>query len=163
MTTFHAQPVNSFTEGFYFDIFEEFQEKAANIQFTETFEIQFIDGETIDACFFNALSINVENLENFLDACETWHEEAKIRVIICVNECGYQFNVKTDTPEQFDLDLYHLDSLEELARHFVEEGLFGEIPEHLRFYIDYEAIARDLSADYTETIICGRHLVYRSS
>jgi len=39
--------------------------------------------------------------------------------------------------------------------------LFGDIPERLQFYIDYDAIARDLSADYSETVIAGDALIYR--
>ncbi|MFV0552106.1 MAG: antirestriction protein ArdA [Anaerorhabdus sp.] len=48
-----------------------------------------------------------------------------------------------------------------LAMRFVDDGLFGEIPEELRFYIDYEAIARDLAVDYSETEIAGTRLIYR--
>ncbi len=53
---------------------------------------------------------------------------------------------------------YSNTTLEDLAYEFVEEGLFGDIPESIRNYIDYEAIARDLGYDgYTETengVIC---------
>lgn len=42
-------------------------------------------------------------------------------------------------------DVYEL-----LAEDLVEEGCFGEIPVHLANYIDYSAIGRDLSVDYTE-------------
>ncbi|MDQ0421950.1 antirestriction protein [Peteryoungia aggregata LMG 23059] len=48
-----------------------------------------------------------------------------------------------------------------LAERFVDDGLFGEIPDHLAHYIDYDAIARDLSMDYTETEIAGERLIYR--
>ena len=51
--------------------------------------------------------------------------------------------------------------LRELAEHFVDEGLFGEIPEHLAAYIDYDAIARDLDMDYAEAEIAGMRLIYR--
>ena len=37
----------------------------------------------------------------------------------------------------------------DLAEHMVEEGLFGEIPESIACYIDYEKIGRDLKMDYT--------------
>ncbi|WP_299297215.1 hypothetical protein [uncultured Tateyamaria sp.] len=37
--------------------------------------------------------------------------------------------------------------MRELTEDFVEQGLFGDIPEPLHFYIDYDAIARDLSVD----------------
>ena len=44
-----------------------------------------------------------------------------------------------------------VNSFEELAEIFVDDGLFGEISENLKNYIDYEAIGRDLSYDYTKT------------
>lgn len=44
------------------------------------------------------------------------------------------------------------ETLEDLAAEMVEEGSFGDIPESLRNYIDYEAIARDLGFEgYCET------------
>ena len=46
-----------------------------------------------------------------------------------------------------DTDLYYVSTYKELAEEFVDEGLFGEIPEHLISYIDYESIGRDLSYD----------------
>ncbi len=48
-----------------------------------------------------------------------------------------------------------------LAEQFVEEGLFGDIPKRLQFYIDYDAIARDLAVDYSETVIAGSRIIYR--
>lgn len=44
-----------------------------------------------------------------------------------------------------------IDSFSELAEMFVNKGCYGTIPEHLQNYIDYEAIGRDLSFDYTQT------------
>lgn len=38
-------------------------------------------------------------------------------------------------------------SYADLASHMVEEGLFGEIPEHLSRYIDIDAIGRDLDCE----------------
>ena len=45
----------------------------------------------------------------------------------------------------------------------MEDGLFGDIPERLAGYIDYDAIARDLAMDYGETTIAGTSLIYRSA
>ncbi|MEM7677008.1 MAG: antirestriction protein ArdA [Myxococcota bacterium] len=85
----------------------------------------------------------------------------KRTVILAVGDCGYVFDWQSGCPEDFDLDIYEMDSLRELAEHFVEEGLFGEIPKRLQFYLDYDAIARDLAADYAETEIAGTRLAYR--
>lgn len=47
-------------------------------------------------------------------------------------------------------DLYENMNLKELAEQFIEEGLFGNIPDSIKNYLDYDAIARDLAFDYTE-------------
>jgi antirestriction protein len=33
----------------------------------------------------------------------------------------------------------------------------------LQYYLDYDAIARDLGADYSEIRIAGKNLIYRCS
>lgn len=46
----------------------------------------------------------------------------------------------------------YCETLEDLAADLVENGCFGDIPDSIINYIDYEAIARDLSFEgYTET------------
>ena len=123
---------------------------------------RFIDGEAIDCALAEALGLHQSNLAAFLDAVEDWDEDRKHAVIIAAGECGYSFDIATDDPDGFDLDIYHgARTLRELAEQFVEEGLFGDIPERLQFYIDYDAIARDLAMDYAEASIAGERLVYR--
>ena len=51
--------------------------------------------------------------------------------------------------------------MRELAEQFVDEGLYGEIPANVSFYLDYDKMARDLSVDYTETRIGGENIIYR--
>ena len=82
--------------------------------------------------------------------------------IIAVGEVGYNFDPATVSPDDFDVDIYHVEIMEELAKQFADEGLFGDIPEHLANYIDMGAIARDLAVDYTETQIAGELLIYRA-
>jgi len=54
MTTFYAQPYDISAIGFYFESYEDYQEKVKKAintygQVVEEFEIQFIDGEEIDS------------------------------------------------------------------------------------------------------------------
>jgi Antirestriction protein (ArdA). len=42
------------------------------------------------------------------------------------------------------------DTFELLAIQFIDDGLYGEIPKSLEFYLDYEKMARDLRMDYSE-------------
>ena len=44
---------------------------------------------------------------------------------------------------------------------FIGAIQFGAIPENIRFYLDYNAIARDLGMDYTEIRLNGTDYIYR--
>ncbi len=163
MTQLYAQPYDLSACGFYFESADEFNAESRRLRNdhgepVEEFEIQFIDGEDIDAALAKAWYLSQASFAAFLDAAESWSDDDKIRYIVAVDECGYSHEQAADDP---DIDLYELNSLRELSVHFVEEGLFGEIPESLQFYLDYDAIARDLSADYSETNIAGINLIYR--
>ncbi|MEM6942234.1 MAG: antirestriction protein ArdA [Pseudomonadota bacterium] len=165
-TVLYAQPYDLSAIGFFFESAEDYTAKAkalrnAHGQVVEEFEIQFIDGEAIDATLALALGIYIPQLAAFFEATETWDEDQKLRAIIAVGECGYDFDWATADPDALDVDIYEGLPLRELAERFVEEGLFGQIPERLAFYLDFDAIARDLAVDYTETEIAGRVIVYR--
>jgi len=165
MTRLYAQPYDISATGFYFETREEYEQKAAR-NFNqmgspvEEDELQFIDGEEIDCKLFEALGVNQATFGKYLEACDEWHEDEKRRVTIAVGECGYRFDLGNDMPGDLDVDIYEVDSLRELAEQFVDEGLFGEIPAAIANYLDYDAIARDLSFDFSETTIAGTRLVY---
>ena len=76
-------------------------------------------------------------------------EDDIIKAVFLVNEHGYAF--KDAICKVGDVDYYPGMTLKDLAEEFVNEGLFGEIPEKIQGYLDYDAIARDLGFDYTET------------
>lgn len=48
-----------------------------------------------------------------------------------------------------------------LFKDWAKEQGYGDIPESLQFYIDYDAIARDLAVEYSETVIAGSRVIYR--
>ncbi|APG63125.1 antirestriction protein ArdA [Sphingorhabdus lutea] len=164
MTTFFAQPYSIDATGFYFETSYEFQEssRANRDRYgnqVEEYEIQFIDGERIDAHLAEAHGLYQSNISEFIDFVDIASDEEKIRFIIAVRECGYDASCNIG---EIDIDIYEMDTLKELAEQFVDEGLFGEIPTNLRNYLDYDAIAYDLGMDYSETSIAGTNYVYRS-
>lgn len=163
MTTLFAQPYDFTANGFYFHSLDEYVTKSFSLNgpLIEEYEIQFIDGIGIDCQLFEALSINQSNIEAYFNATETWDEDKKLKAIIAIGEVGYQFNLDKDSPDDFDVDLYKLDSMRELAEQFVDEGLYGTIPESIQSYLDYDAIARDLSMDYAQITIDGTRYIYR--
>lgn len=75
------------------------------------------------------------------------------RELTAILEAGY-YDLE-DALTTFDNKCYafYADmTLADVAEELVSEGMFGEIPEPIMFYIDYEAIARDLGfSGYTET------------
>lgn len=165
-TVLFAQPYDISATGFYFASVEGYEKQSTRLlnsfgQPVEEFEIQFIDGDDLDAELFKAVGIHQGDIGAFLDVCNYWNTDQKRKVIIAVGECGYSFDLKTGDPDELDVDLYEMNSLRELAEHFVDEGLFGEIPESIKNHLDYDSIARDLGMDYTQTVIGGTSLIYR--
>ena len=164
-TILYAQPYDISAEGFYFRDAEEYTTNAAALrnsygQHVEEFEIQFIDGDALTFELTRAVGINQANFSHVLKCAEEWDEHETIAVIIAVGECGYDFRDST-APDDFEVDIYRVDSMRDLAEQFVDDGLFGDIPEHLANYIDFDAIARDLACDYSEAVIGGERLIYR--
>lgn len=164
-TVLYAQPYDISAQGFHFEGSEEYQAKAASLvndhgQPVEEFEIQFIDGEEIDAELTRALVLRQGEIAAFFEKIKEWDDHQKRAAIIAAEECGQPFDWAGD-PDDLDIDIYEMESLQELAEQFVENGLFGDIPEQLRFYIDHDAIARNLGLDYAQTTVAGVRLVYR--
>ena len=162
--TLFAQPYDITATGFYFTTTEEFDEHASKLtndygERVEEFEIQFIDGDDIDVALAKAIDLTQCSFAAFLECAERWEDWEKINVVIAVSECGCEFD-PDDSPDSLDIDIYAAESLRELAEQFVDDGLYGDIPESLQFYIDYDAIARDLAVEYSETTIAGGRYVY---
>lgn len=168
MPQLHAQPYDITANGFYFESLEEYAAKESSNRNdygdpVEEYEIQFIDGDHIDCDLAKAWGINQANIGSYFSACESWDDHEKIVFIVAVCEAGYSFYPDSVSPSDFDVEIYQVDSMKELAQQFVDEGLLGDIPEHLANYIDMDAIAYDLTHDYTETEVAGERLIYRSA
>lgn len=166
MTQLHAQPYDLTATGFYFETAEEFDRKAKTNrndfgQVVEEYEIQFIDGEALDCALAQAVGLTQCNIGQFFDVVDRWGDDDKLRFILAVGECGYDFDLSRDDPNELDVDIYHLCSMRELAVQFVDEGIMGDMPESMMLYFDYEALGRDLSHDYSLTTIAGETLIYR--
>lgn len=166
MPQLHAQPYDLSATGFYFERLEEYANKADSNRNdygdpVEEYELQFIDGDHIDCDLAKAWGINQANIGGYFKAAEEWDDHQKRIFIIAVGEGGCSFDANTVAPDGFEVNIYCVSSIMELAEQFVEEGLFGEIPAHLANYIDMDAIARDLEHDYSETEIAGETLIYR--
>ncbi len=166
MTQLFAQPYDISATGFYFETAEEYDAKANALRndygdSVEEFELQFIDGDDIDCALAKAIGINQANFRDYLEGVDEWQDWEKQRIIVAVGECGYVFDPDKDASD-YNIDLYEAGSLRRLAEQFVDEGLYGDIPESLQNYIDHDAIARDLAVEYSEITIAGARYCYAS-
>jgi antirestriction protein len=96
---------------------------------------------------------NAHELRNAAEKLAGMNDYEAAAVIFLIEEG----NTLTEALEEYESVVsYSAGSFEELAEQFVDEGLFGEIPESIQNYIDYEKIGRDLSFDYTESEYNGQ-------
>ena len=101
-------------------------------------------GEYSDPYRLNEIAEELSNLEEF----------ERLQVSFLLHE-GYEFDYALQNHEDVTIYDYRSstsfkDVYELLAEDLVDEGCFGDIPANLTYYIDYSAIGRDLSMDYTE-------------
>lgn len=93
MTMLHAQPYDLAAAGFYFESAEDYAQRAASLrndygQPVEEFEIQFIDGERLDAELFEALKVGQSDIGAYFEAVENWSDDQKVRAVIAIGEVG---------------------------------------------------------------------------
>lgn len=164
----HAQPYNLDASGFYYESYEEYLEKSKGHvdrfgQPVEEYEIQFIDGSDSECEFCKAIGIHQGNQEQVFEFLEEYEDNEHAMIMALVQLSYYKDGFEFDQdPEQLDISIYYCDSMKELAEEFAAEGLFGEIPGHLKNYIDFDAMARDLSYDYTEDRVIGNNIIWRA-
>ena len=141
MTEFYAQPYSLDHTGFYFDSIEKFEEgmEKLNKLGCEEVEIQFIDGEEHLCDLTKSVGIHQGDINFWYDELEELDDNDIIRICFLLDDLGY--NIK-DALERYDEVYLHHGTAEDYAQELIEETT--DIPENLRFYIDYEAIARDM-------------------
>jgi len=108
---------------------------------------------------------NIHKLNELAQTMQEFTDDELLKLQLLSAE-GYNEREVIDTGiDTYDVDIYdyrdstsYTDTFELLASDLVDDGCFGEIPKALEYYIDYEAIARDLRMDYTEfeTNVIGR-------
>jgi len=77
---------------------------------------------------------------------EELDDDEKIAVEAAM-DAGYSFDEAIEKADE--VTIYYAGGYEDLAEQFVDDGLFGDIPDSIINYIDYEKIGRDLRFDYS--------------
>jgi hypothetical protein len=158
----HAQPYSIDAAGFYFSTIEEYETKSTGhvdrySQPVEEYEIQFIDGDDIECELAKAMGLSQANLASYFGLIDEQMDEYELHRLIIALDNGYGLDADLD-----DIEVYYEDDLTKLAEQFIDDGLYGDIPDNIANYLDTERMGRDLSFDgYTEATVAGQRLVYR--
>lgn len=104
----------------------------------EEFSIEFIDGD--DAQLFDSCGINQANLDTWFDEIELLDDREKAALFFLTNNLGYNL---TDAMNKIDEVSLYQGELLDAATELFDECYAYQIPDNLRFYIDYEKFARD--------------------
>ncbi len=140
MTEFYAQPYSLKHTGFYFNSIEVFEAgmEQLNKKGCEEVEIQFIDGSDHLVQLANAANIHQGNVPLWYEELENLDETEATQLNFLL-DCGYNLD---DAMKRYEEVCLHEGTAEDYAYDLIEETT--EIPENLRYYIDYKAIARDM-------------------
>lgn len=119
--------------------FEELQEKLQK----DTCYITDVDSD-FNYSFEGAISISeLEDLADKINELDNQYAEEEFKALM---EYLGDFKEAYSTWEAGEFSYYpDVKDREELGQYVVDEGLWGEIPENLINYIDYEAIGRDIA------------------
>lgn len=164
MVKLYVQPSVASVPGFFFETIEEYRGKIFRLWFVPAvnvgeLEIKFIDGKDIDREVFEALDVNKDNIGEYLRVVKQIGFRDKVKLIIRTKVMIYSGG-SWEEAKEWDIEVYELDSLKDLAIHMVKEGFYGEVSERLEPYIDYAKLSHHLSMDYTEITIAGKNYVY---
>ncbi|MBT3039180.1 MAG: antirestriction protein ArdA [Candidatus Thiodiazotropha sp. (ex Codakia orbicularis)] len=140
MTTFYAQPYSVDHTGFYFDSMEAFDAgmEKLNARGCEEVEIQYIDGECGLSRLASAAGIDQGSVALWFEELENLDNMETDQLCFLLDR-GFDLE---DALSRFEYVNIFYGSVEDYARELIEETT--DIPDNLRYYIDYEAIARDM-------------------
>jgi len=93
---------------------------------------------------------SLQQLNEFTQKLEDMDDYDQHKLLYLINHSGHERKEALESYE--DVEFYQGQSLEDLAGDFVDEGLYGDVPDKIKPYIDYEKLGKDLGFDgYNET------------
>jgi hypothetical protein len=93
---------------------------------------------------------NLFELNEFVEQLKELDESQKEQAVFLINYRS--FNWKEALEKSDEVTFYQGMSLEDVAAELVDEGVYGELNNTIKYYIDYTQLAYDLSTDgYFET------------
>ena len=140
MTMFHAQPYSTEYQGFYFESAEQYNDNMKRLYKLgcEEVEIQFIDGDDHLCQLASSMNISQCDIELWFDTLENMHNYETQQIIFLL---GLGYSIKDALDRYIEVSIFY-GTKRDYAIEIIEE--IYDIPQNLLFYIDYDAIARDM-------------------
>lgn len=140
MTTFYAQPYSIEHTGFYFEditAYEDGMEKLSR-RGCEEVEIQFIDGDIHLSRLARSVGIDQATITEWFEELDDMDSQETDQLCFLLNR-GFSLD---EALTRYEHVCIFRGSAEDYAQDLIEDTT--DIPESLRYYIDYKAIARDM-------------------
>ena len=148
MTTLYANPYDINFTGFYFNSSEEFEAKFSKAPFEEV-EIDYIDGD--NPLLFNAVGIYQSNVDYWFDELDQYSDtdNETLAIIYLLDFMGIEDAIK----RHHEVILHH-GSIKEYAADLIEETYpVDDLPDIIKYHIDYSGIAKDMESNSEVTEI----------
>ena len=165
--TFFAQPYDISACGFYFASLDEYNSKyKSNVnsygQPIEEYEIQYINGSKAETELFAITSLEQMHIPQYFKlADQITNDHDIVAFSIAVNDLHKKIDADTNLDDFNDeISIHYADTYKDLAEQFIDEGMLGDIPQHLQNYIDADAYANDLKCDYFQADVMGETVFY---
>ena len=157
MATYYLSPYGYDDKGFYFDSIEELEDKLAEQPSLEEYEIEFIDGDDLDALLFSAISSR-ESTVTAMEVIEADElDEGKKLLVAHFLDMGDNLDralKAADNASLFEgtIEDYVYESIQDSG------GLSELPPDEVERYFDWESYAKDeaINRSLSEARIAGK-------
>lgn len=151
----YAKPLDMDANGFYFQDFDDFEDKSSNLKNhfgikIDEFEIIYMEGE--NSRLFDVCGINQTNLQTWFDDVVYLSENEKAALFFLMDN-NFTNKLSDAITKVIAGDVcVQKTCLFDAAADFFDECYLWSVPENIRFYIDYEKFASDckISGDLVE-------------
>lgn len=139
---FYAKPYNGDVSGFYFETYDEFEEKKYNSS-VEEFIIETIEGSCEELELINAIGVDQNNLKTTFDLIENVDESEwpKLFLLLDNNILLYP----EDAKDKMDYVCLYRGNLHDAAKEFFR--CMYDVPNEIQNYIDFDKFAKDLKCE----------------
>lgn len=131
--------------------------KESGLWEVKNINFEFVDGTPIERELFEAIVVNEASLERYFETLQ-WALKDQEKFIIAVTEGGYHID---HDPDSDGVEIFYVENYYDIAEQAIENGLYGEVDETLKSYIDYYKLGKHLALNYSRKRIAGRIIFYK--